>query len=204
MGVVGGPRHYNGPPIAGWLPWKCPSCGVDNAGLISAGCTSCGSGSAQPRHVGQSPPLAGSDLHLVASPLFAAVRADMERGMAEMQERADKLPYHGVGFEAWWELNEAVMLRLAPMEIARLAWESSAVNMASRTMAAPPVTADVIPLNPKGKASRTIVVALQFFRDQILPQAAEEIASGEWCSAAEVDALVRSIQEKAQDEEDEQ
>jgi hypothetical protein len=198
MGVVGGPRQYDGPAITGWLPWKCPACGVDNVGLISAGCTSCGSGSAQPRHVGQAPPLeepvmihkprtvgpsADADLHLVAP----MVSPDPAENAIAHTWAAAWFAHHptATGFDGF----------IAGYQ---LAFHQSL----ARTMAAPPVTADVIPLNPKGKASRTIVAALQFFRDQILGQAAEEIASGEWCSAAEVDALVRSIQEREQDEEE--
>jgi len=36
-------------------PWKCPACAAENVGPLQGGCASCGSGSAQPRHVGLPP-----------------------------------------------------------------------------------------------------------------------------------------------------
>jgi hypothetical protein len=63
------------------------------------------------------------------------------------------------------------------------------------TMDAPPVTADLTQLAPDGKTARTVIAALQLFRDQVLRDAAEEIASGEWCSVSEVAALIKQLEE---------
>jgi len=65
-----------------------------------------------------------------------------------------------------------------------------------QTMHAPPVTADTLPFAPEGKVNRTIRAALALFRDQVLREADEEIASGEWCSIEEVGALIEELREK--------
>jgi hypothetical protein len=57
-------------------------------------------------------------------------------------------------------------------------------------MTAPPVTADVVQLAPEGKPRRTIIAALELFKDQVLREAQEEIASGEWCSVEETEKLI--------------
>ena len=51
-GMMGGDRLYKGKGLGEFGAWKCPSCGVENAGPLDKGCVSCGAGSAQPRHVG--------------------------------------------------------------------------------------------------------------------------------------------------------
>jgi len=48
-------------------------------------------------------------------------------------------------------------------------------------------------LAPEGKARRTIMAALDLFKDQILSQQPEEIASGEWCSVEETEALLATL-----------
>ena len=51
-GLMGGDRLYKGKGLGDVGAWKCPACLVENSGPISAGCVSCGAGSAQPSHVG--------------------------------------------------------------------------------------------------------------------------------------------------------
>jgi hypothetical protein len=58
---------------------------------------------------------------------------------------------------------------------------------------APPVTADVPQLAPEGKPARTIVAALAYFRDHVLAEGPEEIATGEWCSQDETTQLIEQI-----------
>ena len=45
----------------------------------------------------------------------------------------------------------------------------------------------------EGKIGRTIAAALALFRDQVLSGHPEEVTSGEWCSAAEVDKLIEQL-----------
>lgn len=44
--------------------------------------------------------------------------------------------------------------------------------------------------------SRTIVAALAYFRDQVLAHRPEEVATGEWLNATDVDVLIQAIQRK--------
>lgn len=56
---------------------------------------------------------------------------------------------------------------------------------------------DTHPLTPEGKINRTLVAALAWFRDQVLASNPEEVLSGEWCSADEVNALIDQLTEGA-------
>lgn len=170
-GEVGGARHYDGPGLGEVGAWKCPACAAENTGPIDAGCVSCGSGSARARHVGQPPPAA----QVSKSPAFQAVKADMDRA-ADLYQAA--LAWSGAHQQA----------SLADAFVA--GWQLAQAQFAAHAIAAPPVTADVATLAPEGKARRTIIAALEVFKDQILSGRPEEVASGEWCSAEEVDELI--------------
>lgn len=210
MGLVGGQRQYDGPGL-GVGPWKCPSCGGANTAEMQVGCQHCGSGSAQPRHVGQAPPVAPpADLHLpsarwtgfksaeehaaarVESGAFQAVKADMDHGVEVYTAAA-----------TWAATHETV-----PAAEAFIAgYEFAVQQLTARTMLAPPVTADLAELAPDGKARRTIIAALDLFKDQVLRDARDEIASGEWCSLEEVEQLIIDLKTQEPDlklEEDSQ
>ena len=172
---VGGSRHYDGPGLAQWAPWKCPACAAENTGSIDAGCTSCGSGSVKARHVGVQPPPVG-DLHL--TPAVAAVKKDLEVGMA----------VYALGSE-WLAAHPQADLLGAFIAGYQLATQ----HAQAKTMTAPPVTADLAGFSPDGKVRRTIIAALEFFKDRVLPEAADEIASGEWCAIAEVESVIQDL-----------
>lgn len=185
MGMVGGTRSYDGPGL-GSAPWKCPRCAQQNTGAIDAGCVHCGSGAARPQHIGLPPP--AEDLKLAIpppipeSPEVQALRKDMEAGVAVY-----------TAAEAWAAAHEGV----ASMTEAFVAGYRLATAQAqAHTMAAPPVTADVASLAPEGKPRRTIIAALELFKDQVLREAADEIASGEWCSLEEVDQLIQQLKDE--------
>jgi hypothetical protein len=186
MGVVGGSREYDGPGL-GLGPWKCPSCRAENSGPIDAGCVSCGSGSAPARHVGVSPPPV-SDLHLPRPPIAGVAGGSTPSPSAiafvqwfgvQLEERANKLQLAE---------NESLL-----REAFLVGYACAVRDLQARTMAAPPVTADVESLAPEGKARRTIVAALELFKDQVLRGATDEIASGEWCSIEEVEQLIETL-----------
>ena len=202
-GIVGGPHVYDGPGL-GWAPWKCPACAGENTGSIDAGCVHCGSGSAQPRHVGHPPPAPThitwnaegqrtvngvADLHLppVADErrtgAFDAVRADLERGMSDHAEAAAWAANWHAQHSAADGFEGFVAGYLCALQVMR-----------AHTMTAPPVTVDTEALAIGGKARRTIIAALEIFRDQILREATEEIASGEWCSVEETEGLIQQLQ----------
>jgi hypothetical protein len=75
-------------------------------------------------------------------------------------------------------------------------WVQGAQNQARQTMNAAPVTADIRELAPHTKAQRTIIAALELFKDQVLIGATDEIASGEWCTVAEVTELIQRFTEQ--------
>ena len=183
MGLVGGSRSYDGPGL-GHAPWKCPACAVLNVGPLGEGCTSCGSGSARPQHVGQ-PPRVETAPPRSKSAYARAVAADPIPSWK---------PELSIVAEAWVEQNPLATIAEGFMAGYRLAVE----QFTARAMAAPPVTADLASLAPEGKVRRTIIAALELFKDQVLRDAKEEIASGEWCSIEEVDQIIAQFKQEEQ------
>ncbi len=194
-GEVGGPRHYEGAGLPTG-PWKCPACTAENVGDIAEGCAACGSGSAKPykveRKVATPPP---ADLHIEARPVpnwlqQADIAAALERSpeyarlKADMKAGAEAYSIAG----AWAAAHPDASL--AEAFIAGMQFTHQ------RTLAAPPVTADIPELSPEGKVARTIIAALELFKDQVLREAKEEIASGEFCSIEEVDQVIAQLREK--------
>jgi hypothetical protein len=185
IGIVGGDRHYTGPGL-GDGPWKCPACNADQSGPIALGCQDCGAGTAQPYkapapagNVGRSTDAGGTE-GARAVP-FALVKGDLDQAMM----------MYGLA-EQWAATHDTASLAeafVAGYALARQQHEA-------RTMSAPPVTADLDRLAPEGKPRRTIVAALDYFKDQILSQRPEEIETGEWCSPEEVDQLIAQLQEE--------
>jgi hypothetical protein len=196
MGVVGGSRSYDGPGL-GSAPWECPVCKVPNTGDLSHGCASCGSGSARPQHVGQ-PSIVKDmeqaahemrehrDLHL--TPGFAAVKGDLDTGMRELGREATIREIAQV----WVERNPVS----PPIDAFVAGYKFALAQAQAHTMTAPPVTADLISLAPEGKVRRTIIAALELFKDQVLRDAAEEIASGEWCSVQEAEQVIQQLKDE--------
>ena len=164
-GVYDGPKLY--PEHA---PWQCPACKAENSGPLEQGCVSCGSGSVAARHVGVPgpPPQLKPDFTPITQPRSMGV--DVRIGMHAVE---------------WMAANPD-----ATVADAFVAGYQFALG---KVIGAPPVAVDVQQLAPEGKARRTIRAALEHFREQILPRATEEMASGEWCSLEEMDQLIRSF-----------
>jgi hypothetical protein len=176
---------YEGPEAHATAPWKCPACGVQNEGRLELGCVHCGSGKPG-RHIG---------LPTKESPAFKAVKADLARGLEQLEEHRIASVAIDDHFEKWLAGQS---MTTAAAEHCRRAyaagWLAGAMNQARATMAAPPVTADVDELAPEGKVRRTILAALAFFKDQVLSNAESEIASGEWLSVEECERLIAQWQ----------
>jgi hypothetical protein len=184
MGIVGGSREYDGPGL-GVGPWACPACTAENTGPLDAGCTSCGSGSARAFR----PQPAGSP-QIATPPRTSTARIrDPITAVVSTAASADL-------FERWWELNQTTLIRLPLPEVARLAWEAATTTHEARTMLAPPVTADTETYAPEGKGRRTMIAALELFKDQVLRDAQDEIASGEWCSVEEIEQLITELKQE--------
>jgi hypothetical protein len=171
MGVIGGEsRHYTGGGL-GHSVWKCPACGTEQGGAVEDGCPSCGAGRAKP---------------------FKAIEVEQITGRIEPRTVADESPLLELAI-AW----AATAPPDTPLHVAFMAGYLHAQKTArAQTMAAPPVTADLRALAPEGKVARTIIAALELFRDQVLRDAADEIASGEWCSLAEIDKVIADLKEQ--------
>lgn len=179
--VKGG--HYTGPEAHVIAPWKCPACGVEQVGRVELGCPSCGSGkpgvhvgvqqAATPhREVQQGPWIANP-----APEWQGAFRTWFQARIAE-----DGNPW---GIEKHEQLLRETFLA---------GWRAAL----GQTMQAPPVTVDVTRLAPEGKSYRTLIAALEMFIDGILRQQPEEIASGEWCSVEEAQALIEQLRPGAE------
>lgn len=168
-GVIGGSRHYVGPGLGADTGWRCVRCGAVNAGPLSQGCQLCGSG-APGTHEEPEP----TPRPVVAQPPLPNQRqGDVGDYWADQHPTATIAEAYRAGY-------------LDGVRAAKAA-------MRAQTMQAPPVTADVEALAPQGKPARTIVAALARFRDQVLVEQPEEVASGEWCSPEEVTVLIDSI-----------
>ena len=179
-----GAGKYDGPEAHVTAPWKCPACGGQNEGPLPQGCTQCGAG--KPGfHVGNPPP----DPTLGNSAAFEAVKADITRGLehTEREMLRDEFMYAAAG--TWTEQHPEA----TPIEIFIAGYRMARVQLAAHMIQAPPVTVDVRALAPHTKAQRTIIAALEIFKDQILSQGPEEISTGEWMSAAEVDELIATL-----------
>lgn len=180
-GIVGGSRAYDGPRL-GEGPWRCPACAAQNTGPLDEGCTTCGSGSARGRHVDDPPPVTKlDDLRLDRSAAFTAVKGDLQAG----------LDVH-MAAVAWAAAHEE-----SPLSDAFLAGYQFALQ---RTMKAPPVSVDTTALAPEGKARRTIIAALELFKDQVLREARDEIASGEWLTIEETEQLLQQLRDEEEEE----
>lgn len=181
MGLVGGSRSYDGAGL-GWAPWKCPRCAAENTGAIDDGCTSCGSGSVKAQHVGVAPP-AAQIVHPVPT-------LDHQRAVHGVESYA----------EAWADTHDLTVYSHVEAFIAGYLLAQQHAH--AQTMTAPPVTAGLAQLAPGGKVRRTIIAALELFKDQVLRDAQEEIASGEWCSVEEAGQLIQQLKAELKAEEE--
>lgn len=183
QGIIGGPRHYDGPKL-GDGPWKCPACAAENVGPLDQGCTSCGSGSARPYKVATPPP----DLKLDARKVPGAL-AQAEAAGAIRELPSDEI----VDVASLWVERHP---EATPVEAFRAGYLLALQQSQARTMAAPPVSVDVRELAPEGKPRRTIIAALELFKDQVLRDATDEIASGEWLTIEETEQLIQQLREE--------
>lgn len=172
--------RYTGPETPAQGPWKCPACSADNQGPIPQGCTSCGAG--KPGYHVKTPP----------SPVLEPPPAPAEAPLIDAVST-----FFGTWFRQRFGHDPDPLVHLPLEEAFRMGWIMSQQVQVQRTMVAAPVTVDVATLAPHTKAQRTIIAALEIFKDQILSQAPDEIASGEWMGPGEVDALIAQLRSDA-------
>ena len=171
MGMVGGSRHYTGGGLGDMGMWECPSCGAENAGPLTGGCQLCGAGKPD---AGPPPP----------PPRPAPTLAPTPRPVAEAPAEDDDTP------NAWthWIARHPD----ATLEQAFTAGYIEGVRDARRGMRAPE-SPPLETFRPEGIVNRTLIAALELFRDQVLIRAREEIESGEWLSVAGVNDLIEQL-----------
>jgi hypothetical protein len=178
-GLFAGDRHYDGPGLGPVSVWKCPACATENVGEIDQGCSVCGSGSARPYKVSGFDSRRGTEQEPPRTPQVAGETDTDHPSPAHLIDVVNAA--HAWAAAHHHETSTADAF-LAGYEFAL-----------QRTLTAPPVSTDLPELSPEGKVTRTIIAALELFRDQVLRQAAEEIASGEWCSLEDVDQLLQQL-----------
>ncbi len=167
--------------------WKCPACMAENVTPLKFGCAHCGSGKPG-MYVGQ--------------PQAAVEEPDPEYAVEPMRPRAalevDPLtgepPTALIKFTEWLSRQEPYNFHVTENEgILRAAFVGGwLAALGQLIVEKAPVTIDT-PLRPEGKRYRTIIAALEIFKDQILRQSPDEIETGEWCSLAEVDELIAEL-----------
>lgn len=178
MGIIGGSRHYPGGGLGNEGGWRCPSCGQENAGRIAEGCAVCGAGAPRTAPVGP-PPAPTLDAIEAAAATVATARLPHARP-----------PVDGLT-PAWLAAHPDASAEQA--YFAGYAAGVKAAHDANQTHAPQAPRAAEPAFTQDGKIARTIVAALQFFADQVLTQAPEEIRTGEWLSGVEVAALIAQL-----------
>jgi hypothetical protein len=168
-----GAGKYDGPEAHLQAPWDCPACKAHNEGPLHLGCVSCGAGKPG-YHVGLPPP--GEPPPAVVEP-----------------SPADKSELSMYAVAEQWVADHPLA---SPVAAFVVGYELARQQFMGHTMQAPPVTVDLATLAPETKAQRTIIAALELFRDQVLGAAEEEIASGEWCSLPEVAELIQRLKDQ--------
>jgi|SRR5215510_2769715 len=166
MPVVPASRHYGGPGLGEGI-WRCPSCGADNAGPLALGCPACGAG--RPGHradATQAPPPP-------PSPLPSVPPADIA---------SDDLALRWIRQHPAATLAEAFSAGFA-----------EGLQEARRTLRPGDLVHAEPAFDERGKLTRTLISALELFRDQVLAGSPEETRTGEWMTAAEVTAFLKTL-----------
>ena len=165
----GSSRHYTGPGLGQTGPWTCPSCGAKNTGALEDGCPNCRERQTA-QHIGVDPPVRRREPAPIAASDFNIEQA------FEQFLRAERI------------------VNGTEQNVARRAFFAGVAYVRRHTPAEPREPADPLPLTGT-KESRTIIAALKFFREQILSLTPEEVHTGEWLSASEVDAYLTHLEE---------
>jgi len=169
-------RHYTGPGIGEATGWNCPSCGAENSGPLEQGCPACGAGRPGSR---VEPPALWPKVP--ASP--APPTPPPPRGEA----RGDEAAWVAAHTDA--TLHEAYLAGYAHGMRDALQQQGAA----QRIVAPAPSGADKFTPSGANQFTRTLVAALTLFRDQVLADRPEEVTTGEWMSAEDVDEFLTQI-----------
>lgn len=187
-GEVGGDRHYSGPEASAVGPWNCPACGVHNEGRVELGCASCGSG--KPGY------------HKGVDQVRSRPKETSWIGQIEPLDVVEQFWQQWYTWRKSVDENPAGVQKIDRIlaEAFRAGWIAGAQQRAHRVAPPdpPPGPSRGMPeilLPPEGKERRTLIAALKHFRDQILAEDPQEVAEGEWCSAAETEQLIAGLED---------
>jgi hypothetical protein len=147
----------------GEAPWTCPSCGAENTGPLSQGCQLCGAGKPG-KHIDP------DDSHRPPpSPPAPAAAAGPGQHWALRNPTATLA-------EAW-EAGYLAGAREADEKHREIERQRAAARR----------------FDPTHAPARTILAALELFRDQVLAGNPEEVATGEWLSVSAVEQVMAQI-----------
>lgn len=211
---VGGPRHYTDAP-QGPVAWRCVACGEENQSPLAQGCPKCGSG-APGKHVGVDPIVRPEDRarqrfqrqqETLTLPTTITALTDQQEAY-EQWKRNTRLPQLTSSTDMWlfdafragWTAAEQYSTRVT-LDLNLPALPSTAP--AAPPASPPPAAPEEEPAQPPAAAGsfpgtardRTLLAALRFFREQVVPEAAEEISTGEWLSVADLDQWIAELTE---------
>jgi len=160
--------------------WACPACGAKNVSVFEEGCPECGAGKPG-RHVGVDPIVRKAE----------AAALDVLQAMSPSAPFGS--PSEGGISEAFLKFATSLGRPIAP-DIGELLWKAFRAgadwgrSMGAQVQQLQPM--QTLPPPSGTKESRTLVAALEFFKEQILNAYPEEISTGEWCNINEVDQLI--------------
>lgn len=198
--------------------WTCPACEAVNAGPMGDGCQTCSAG-APARRAGPEAPPPPFFTRVAPTPQQAAEPAQIAMEAAArwlgQGPRGGVLEAYLAGYaQAGRDLRDGMLRQSDPnplhgilaglpdglVDVSRGPGEYMGIPRTptpgvEQPPEGKPTRTIIAPLAPEGKPTRTILAALALFRDQVLVEGPEEIATGEWCSAEEVTALIVSLQQ---------
>lgn len=190
---VGGSRHYGGPGLGAIGVWDCVSCGAENTGPLEQGCVLCGAGKPGVHGAPPPPPPAASAPVRESAPPVAGAPPAASAAQPSIEERLQDYA------KRWAQEHPEALL-----EDAFVAGYVAGVTNVSRHRGVTPPTApqaQPILFRPEGLVNRTIIAALELFRDQVLVTAREEIAAGEWMTVEAVNQLLAQLRTYEQQQE---
>jgi hypothetical protein len=163
---VGGSRHYTGGGLGEIGAWDCPTCGQENTGPLTQGCVHCGAG--KPATAPPPPPTPPPPVPL----------------------HDDDHVYNGDLADRWAAAHASVSIA----EAYRAGYlDGIHAARSSATPVRPAAPASSLLADPR--SYRSMIVALELFRDQVLTGMPEEIERGEWLTAVEASVLIGELQQ---------
>lgn len=186
-------------------PWTCLVCQTVNAGPLAEGCSACGSATQVARKAPVEVPKP-RNVNVAAAGVLRGVThmAPDQAALAAAARFLQQSPQAGVidaylaGYlQASRDVLEGMRDGLKPFQEALVPHEYKPTPQPSQRVPTPtPSPPEVGGLSPEGKPTRTILAALALFRDQVLVEGPEEVATGEWCGVEEVNGLITRLTEE--------